>query len=92
MKMSTPTLSLRVSATMKERLDRMAKKMRRSRSSLMVEALERHLDEIQQEQAISGIKGRFADILTFKGAGAKVANSRSAEDIDASIREFRGDE
>jgi predicted transcriptional regulator len=77
---------------MKERLDRMAKTLRRSRSSLMIEALERHLDDIQSQQADQQSKGRFTNIMKFKGAGAAITGGSSSSDIDASIRNFRGDE
>lgn len=89
---TTPTVSIRVPEPIKSRLDRMAKKMRRSRSSLMIEALDRHLDVMQQEQAVADTQGRFAEILKFKGAGAVVSKPRSVKEIDAAVRDFRGDE
>ena len=92
MNATTPTMSLRVPGTMKERLDRMAKTMRRSRSSLVLEALENHLNDIQSNQAICGTKGRFSDIMKFKGAGISVTGGSTVTEIDASIRDFRGNE
>lgn len=89
---TTPPISLRLPETMKERLDRMAKKMHCSRSSLMIEALERHLDDIQQSQTQKTNQGKFSELLKFKGAGVKVSGARNPEEIDASIRDFRGDE
>ncbi len=92
MNTTTPTMSLRVPETMKGRLDRMAKTMRRSRSSLVLEALERYLDSIQSEQAVSDTKSRFSNIMKFKGAGISITGGSTAKEIDASIRDFRGDE
>lgn len=89
---ATPTVSVRLPESTKTRLERIAKRMRRSRSSLMVEALDRHLDEIQEEYGIADTQGRFAEIMKFKGVGAAIAGPRSVEEIDASTCDFRGDE
>ena len=85
-------LSLRVPQVMKERLNFVSKKMRRSRSSVVIEALERHLDAIQNQSKHSDRSGRFFDVMQFKGAGVALTGGASAEEIDSSIREIRGNE
>ncbi|SEH31197.1 hypothetical protein [Magnetospirillum fulvum] len=39
-----------------------------------------------------GVKSRMARLLELKGVGARLYGERTQEDIDAGIREFRGDE
>ena len=85
-------LSVRIPEQTRTRLNHLAKKMRRSRSALIVEALNRHLEELNQEHNTNSAHDRFADIMQYKGIGASLNNGRSAKEIDASIREFRGDD
>ncbi len=89
MKMST--LSVRIPDDISSRLDRAAKSTHRSRSFIVKEALDRHLNEIIQEQGGDG-KSRLEKLRALKGAGARRYGPLSAEQINADIREFRGDE
>jgi RHH-type transcriptional regulator, rel operon repressor / antitoxin RelB len=88
----TPTISLRLPKDARERLDKVAAKSRRSRSFIIQEALERHLDEIEREQLREPQKGRLSTILGLAGAGTALNGPRSKEEIDAHIRWLRGDD
>jgi predicted DNA-binding protein len=89
---TSPTISLRLPAETKDRLERAASLTRRSRSFLVKEALDKHLDAILNEHGARRRTDRLARLLAFKGAGAGVGGGRTAEDIDAQVRAFRGDE
>jgi len=90
--MPTPTLSVRLPDDTKARLDTAAKTTRRSRSFLVKEALELYLVQVVNEQAGGGQKSRLEMLRELKGFGAKRYGARTVEDIDAQVREFRGDE
>jgi predicted DNA-binding protein len=85
----SPIISLRLPKEARERLDRAAAKMRRSRSFLMQRALERHLDEIEREEAQPPARRRLSTILELGGAGVPASGPRSAEEIDAHLRWLR---
>jgi predicted transcriptional regulator len=87
-----PPLSVRLPDETRHLLDQAAEKTHRSRSFLVKEALERHLHEIIREQGAETKKSRLERLLALAGAGERLGGPRTAEDIDAQIREFRGDE
>ena len=87
-----PTLSLRIPGSTKARLHRTAKKMHRSQSSLMLEALESHLDKLQRTQTTSENQGKFTKVLAFKGAGIELTGGQTAQEIDEFVSELRTDE
>jgi predicted transcriptional regulator len=89
---ASPTISLRLPKDARERLDRAAAKSRRSRSYLIQEALERHLDEIVGEETGTKSDNRFAATLRLAGAGAALNGPRSKQEIDRHIRCLRGDD
>jgi predicted DNA-binding protein len=84
----SPTISLRLPQEARARLDRATLKTRRSRSFLMQRALERHLDEIEREEAQEPVR-RLSVTLALGGAAAN--NERTKSEIDAHIRWLRGD-
>ena len=85
----SPIVSLRLPAAARERLDRAAAKTRRSRSYIMQRALEKHLEEIEREDAPTPVKRPLATVLSLGGAGVPTAGPRSASEIDAHIRWLR---
>jgi predicted DNA-binding protein len=85
----SPTVSLRLPPAARERLDRATAKTRRSRSFIMQRALERHLDEIEREEAQTPVKRRLSTVLSLGGAGVPKAGPRNASEIDAHIRWLR---
>ena len=85
-------LSVRLPDETRLLLDKAAESTHRSRSFLVKEALERHLVDIVAEQSGGAKKSRLERLLALQGAAAKRYGPRTAEDIDAQIREFRGDE
>lgn len=87
-----PPLSVRLPDETRHLLDKAAESTHRSRSFLVKEALERHLADIVAEQSGGTRKSRLERLLALKGAGAKLYGPRTAEDIDAQVHGFRGDE
>ncbi len=88
--MPTPSLSVRLPDDTRARLDDAAMKTHRSRSVLVQEALERYWSDLVTEQGSR--KSRLERLRALKGAGARQYGPLSAEQIDADIGEFRGDE
>ena len=89
---SSPTLSLRLPQDAREKLDRIAKQSRRSRSYIVQRALEMNIDEVARQEAPSETPGFYSSLQKFAGAGAKLNGGRSKEEIDADIRWLRGDD
>lgn len=89
--MPGPTLSVRLPDDTRARLERAAKTTHRSRSFLVKEALERHLNDIVAEQR-GGAKSRLEKLLAMKGVGTRLYGPRTVEEIDSDVRKFRGDE
>ena len=92
MNVHSPTTTIRVRADLREPLERAVKLTRRSRSFLIMEALERHLEEIVREQTPEPPKRRLTRLLALAGSGASGDHVRSSEEIDAHMRWLRGDE
>jgi predicted transcriptional regulator len=89
---STSTISLRLPKEARERLDRVAAQSRRSRSYIIQRALEIHLDDVARAEAQVETSGRYARLLEFAGAIAKVNGGRSKEEIDRDVEWLRGDD
>jgi predicted transcriptional regulator len=88
----SPTISIRLPAAARRRLDKATKLTRRSRSFLMQEALERHLAAIVSEETGTPQKPGLASLLALGGRGASVSTPRSAQEIDDHIRWLRDNE
>ena len=58
----------------------------------MNEAIERHIDEIALGHPREESRQRLSRLLALAGAGAATTTFTSADDVDAAIREMRGDE
>ena len=90
---SDATISMRMPSEVKKRLEKAARRTHRSRSYLTIEALRKYLPEIEQEELQTAPKNKLEIALSFKGAGKRAGvKPRTGKDIDASVREFRGDE
>ena len=83
-----PVLSIRIPDDMSRLLDRAAKCIRRSRSSIVQEALNRYLDGIVPDQ--HAVPTRLERLRMLKGAGAQRYGALNSAQIAADIREFRG--
>lgn len=83
------TISIRLPPAARNRLDSATVRTRRSRSFLMQKALERHLDEIEREEAQAPGKRRLATILSLGGAGVGDTGPRTQDEIDKHIRWLR---
>jgi len=76
---ASTTMTIRVTAQAKDRLDRLARETRRSRSFLAAEAVDRYLD--REQAIIDGITGGRADIA----AGDLVTNDAAFAELTAAI-------
>lgn len=90
--MITPTLSVRLPKEIRQRLSQAARQTNRSLSFLVQAAITRSLDDIVSEQTRTEHRSRLEKLRAMKGAGSNIYGPRSEEDIEAQIREFRGDE
>ena len=88
------TVPIRLTDENMARLESAAKSTHRSRSFLVNTAIEQQFRDIEsgtpQDMPIK--KGRLDRLLAMEGIGAKLYGPRTQEDIDAEIRELRGDE
>jgi predicted transcriptional regulator len=92
MAISETTISIRLPREIRKALDEAAKTTRRSRAFLMKEALERHLEDIKREQSPADRQAAYGRIYALQGSGKGAKGYRTAEEIDALIREIRGDD
>jgi hypothetical protein len=87
------TLSLRVPGELKNRLERVSARTHRSRAYLTIAALQKYLNEVEAEEAQTVGPSKYDVAKRYSGVGAKMlGKGRSAKDIDAMIRDMRGDE
>ena len=89
---ASATLSVRLPDETRLLLEKAAKQTRRSRAFLVKEALELYLVRVMEAQAEGSQQTPLDKLRAFKGFGAKLHGPRTMEDIDAQVREFRGDE
>ena len=93
MNVHSPTTTIRLRADLRESLERATKVTRRSRSFLIMEALDRHLSEIVREETEGVHKPRrLTHLLSLGGAGVRKDHARTREEIDAYIRWLRDNE
>jgi len=72
-------------------LDRAAKAGRRSRGSIIRDALAGHLSSLGQAGDDKAVRHKLDWIARLSGVGARAHGSRSVREIDALIDEIRGD-
>jgi predicted transcriptional regulator len=77
--MTSTTMTIRVTAQTKERLEQLARITRRSRSFLAAEAVDRYLD--REQAIIDGIRRGQADVA----AGNLVSNETAFAELAATI-------
>ncbi len=92
MSVSTSPISLRLPQATREKLDRASALMRRSRSFLMQEALERHLDDIIARDAPHEKKRRLGTLLSLGGVGKREQAPRTAAEVQNYTHWLRGND
>lgn len=80
---ATTTMTIRVSEDTREKLDRLATGMRRSRSFLAAEALTAYVE--RELQIIEGIQRGLADVQ----AGRTIPHDEAMDQLDAMIEGMR---
>ncbi|MGD9539502.1 CopG family ribbon-helix-helix protein [Methylocystis sp.] len=88
---STPT-SVRLTDETRKILDEAATRTRRSRSYLVEETLKQFLPRVVQKETQPSPQERIRRLKELEGIGARLLGPRTVEEIDASIREIRGDD
>jgi predicted transcriptional regulator len=89
---TSATTTVRLPDPIRSRLEYVARATKRTRSSLMIEALEAHLERLQGEALPAETQTpRYAGLLKYRGAAAR-AGGRSAKEISAILRDIRGDD
>lgn len=86
---SNRTLSVRLPPGLRERLDTVTAKTRKSRSAIVIDALERQLDQIEAH-ASNAPRDRFGAVFASAGEGLRTGQTRTADEIDTQIRWLRG--
>jgi predicted DNA-binding protein len=90
---SSVTLSLRVPNELKTRLERASVRTHRSRAYLTIAALKKYLNDVEKDELKTTKPSRYALVERYRGIGAKMlGKGRTAIEIDATIRDIRGDE
>jgi predicted transcriptional regulator len=88
---ATVPTSVRLSSDMKSRLEAVARRRKRSQSFVVEEALRCYLDAPSHEGAEDGDGDPLHAWRQFIGVGARLGLQRTAEEIDADIRDMRED-
>lgn len=88
---SSPT-SVRLTDETRKILDDAAQLTRRSRSYLVEETLKQFLPRIVQKETRPSPEERIRRLKELEGIGYRLVGPQTIEEIDARIREFRGDE
>jgi hypothetical protein len=91
--LSSVTLSLRVPAALKTRLEQASARTHRSRAYLTIAALKKYLNDVEKDEVKTTPPSKYALAERYKGIGAQfLGKTRTAHEIDALIRDNRGDE
>ena len=94
--MPTPsdvTLSLRVPSELKSRLEQASVRTHRSRAYLTIAALHKYLNDVEQNEVKTVMPSAYDIARRYSGVGAKLlGKGRSVAEIDAMIRDQRGNE
>ena len=85
-----PSVSVRLPADLIKALDDIAQRRNRSRSEIVKDVLQKHLERDYEGEAER--KARLDRFIKFAGAGAQYSTYKSAGEIDATIRYLRGDD
>ena len=91
MKPAAPT-SVRLTQETLKTLDEAARRTRRSRSYLVEETLKQFLPRVVQKETQPSPQERIRRLKELQGIGARLLGPQSIEEIDARIREIRGDD
>jgi RHH-type transcriptional regulator, rel operon repressor / antitoxin RelB len=94
MKQAPKTLptSVRLTDETRRILDDAARQTRRSRSYLVEETLKQYLPRIVQKEGRASPEERIRRLKELQGIGARLLGPQTIEEIDARIREIRGDD
>ena len=84
--------SVRLTDETRKILDEAARLTRRSRSYLVEETLKQFLPRIVRKEVRPSPEERVRRLKELQGIGFRLVGPQSIEEIDARIREFRGDE
>ncbi|QGM45689.1 ribbon-helix-helix protein, CopG family [Methylocystis heyeri] len=87
----SPT-SVRLSDDTRKILDEAARLTRRSRSYLVEETLKQFLPRIVQKETRPAAEERIRRLKELQGIGARLLGPKTIEEIDANIRQIRGDD
>ena len=84
--------SIRLSSGTQALLDGAAKQLRRSKSSIVEEALKAQLNRIAEKQVITKRENAMKILLDIRRRAEAASTGLTAEQIDAQVRNFRGDD
>ena len=88
---SSPT-SIRLSEPTRKLLAEASSKTQRSQSYLVEETLKRFLPRLMESDGRPSVEERIRRLKLLQGVGARAVGPLKSHEIDARIRELRGDE
>jgi predicted transcriptional regulator len=93
MQPKSSTITVRLSESIRRRLDVAAARQRRSRSFLIKEAIEQHLASLEHTaESAAQSPPTLSNFLAMRGAAHGLSLPRTKEEIDAHIRWLRDDD
>lgn len=84
--------SIRLSSGTQALLDNAAKQLRRSKSSIVEEALKAQMNRIAEKEVIVKRENAMKFLLDLRRRAEAASPGLTAEQIDAQVRNFRGDD
>ena len=92
MNVAVKPTSIRLSSGTQALLDNAAKRMRRSKSSIVEEALKAQLNRITEKEVTAKRENAMKFLLDIRRRAEAASPGLTAEQIDAQVRNFRGDD
>jgi predicted DNA-binding protein len=84
--------SIRLSSGTQALLDKASKQLRRSKSSIVEEALKAQLNRIAEKEVLAKRENAMKFLLDIRRRAETASPGLTAEQIDAQVRNFRGDD
>jgi predicted DNA-binding protein len=92
MNVAVKPTSIRLSSGTQTLLDKAAKQLRRSKSSIVEEALKAQLNRIAENEVLAKRETAMKILLDIRRRAEAASTGLTSEEIDAQVRTFRGDD
>jgi predicted DNA-binding protein len=92
MNVAVKPTSIRLSSGTQMLLDNAAKQLRRSKSSIVEEALKAQLNRIAEKEVLAKRENAMTILLDIRRRAEAASTGLTSEEIDTQVRNFRGDD